>query len=293
MRLRDALELAPTPRVHELDVGRAGRVVRQLVGVVRPEAQLVLGDAEVEVPAEALAAPSTRTTSALSSGGTKNSISICSNSRVRKMKLPGVISLRNDLPICAMPNGGFLRVVVCTFLKLTKMPCAVSGRRYATDASSSTGPTCVLNIRLKLRASVKRVLGAAVRARARLGQLVGAEALLAVAAVDERVGERGDVTARLPDLRRHEDRGVEADDVVAQLHHRAPPGVLDVALEQHAERPVVPGGAESAVDLGRREHQAAPLREVDDAIHQLRVGGPGHSRPGYSAGPCAASGALV
>ena len=25
------------------------------------------------------------------------------------MKLPGVISLRNDLPICAMPNGGFLR----------------------------------------------------------------------------------------------------------------------------------------------------------------------------------------
>ena len=64
-----------------------------------------------------------------SSGGTKYSISICSNSRVRKTKLPGVISLRNDLPICAMPNGGFLRVVVWTFAKLTKMPCAVSGRR--------------------------------------------------------------------------------------------------------------------------------------------------------------------
>src|SRR3954451_2666938 len=92
---------------------------------------------------------------ALSSGGTKYSISICSNSRVRKMKLPGVISLRNDLPICAMPNGGFLRAVVCTFLKLTKMPCAVSGRRYATEVSSSTGPTNVLNIRLKFRASVK------------------------------------------------------------------------------------------------------------------------------------------
>ena len=25
------------------------------------------------------------------------------------MKFAGVISLRNDLPICAMPNGGFLR----------------------------------------------------------------------------------------------------------------------------------------------------------------------------------------
>ena len=42
-------------------------------------------------------------------GLTKNSISICSNSRVRKMKLPGVISLRKLLPIWAMPNGGFLR----------------------------------------------------------------------------------------------------------------------------------------------------------------------------------------
>src|SRR5262249_53836323 len=93
-----------------------------------------------------------------SSGGTKYSISICSNSRVRNTKFPGVISLRNDLPICAMPNGGFLRVVVCTFWKLTKMPCAVSGRRYATDASSSTGPTYVLNIRLNWRASVKESL---------------------------------------------------------------------------------------------------------------------------------------
>src|SRR5438552_4016803 len=92
---------------------------------------------------------------ALSSGGTKYSISICSNSRVRKMKLPGVISFRNDLPICAMPNGGLRRVVVCTFLKLTKMPCAVSGRRYAIDASSSTGPTNVLNIKLNWLASVK------------------------------------------------------------------------------------------------------------------------------------------
>ncbi len=64
-----------------------------------------------------------------SSGGTKNSISICSNSRVRKTKLPGVISLRNDLPIWAMPNGGFLRLNCRTFLKFTKMPCAVSGRR--------------------------------------------------------------------------------------------------------------------------------------------------------------------
>ena len=67
--------------------------------------------------------------SSSSPGLTKNSISICSNSRVRKMKLPGVISLRKLLPIWAMPNGGFWRLVVTTLAKLRKMPWAVSGRR--------------------------------------------------------------------------------------------------------------------------------------------------------------------
>ena len=45
------------------------------------------------------------------------------------MKLPGVISLRNDLPICPIPNGGFRRAEFITFTKFTKMPWAVSGRR--------------------------------------------------------------------------------------------------------------------------------------------------------------------
>ena len=45
------------------------------------------------------------------------------------MKLPGVISLRKDLPTCAIPNGGFLRANWSVVLKSRKMPCAVSGRR--------------------------------------------------------------------------------------------------------------------------------------------------------------------
>ena len=64
-----------------------------------------------------------------SAGGTKYSISICSNSRVRKTKFWGVISLRNDLPTWAMPKGGFFLVVCSTFMKFTNMPWAVSGRR--------------------------------------------------------------------------------------------------------------------------------------------------------------------
>src|SRR3954464_3435542 len=108
---------------------------------------------------------------AASAGGTKNSISICSNSRVRNTKLPGVISLRNDFPTCAIPNGGFLRVVLRTFMKFVNMPCAVSGRRYTSAAESSTGPANVLNIRLNWRASVKESLDP------QLGHVVGSSSL--------------------------------------------------------------------------------------------------------------------
>ena len=64
-----------------------------------------------------------------SAGWQKNSISICSNSRDRKVKFRGLISLRNALPTCAIPNGSLTRDESSTFLKLAKMPCAVSGRR--------------------------------------------------------------------------------------------------------------------------------------------------------------------
>ena len=64
-----------------------------------------------------------------SPGGTKNSISICSNSHERKMKCSTVISLRKLLPICAMPKGSFIDMLCWTFRNCTNMACAVSGRR--------------------------------------------------------------------------------------------------------------------------------------------------------------------
>ena len=92
------------------------------------------------------------------SGSQKNSSSICSNSLVRNVKLPGVISLRKDLPIWPIPNGIFFLEVRCTFLKFTKIPCAVSGRRYTVFFASSVTPWKVLNIRLNWRISVKLCL---------------------------------------------------------------------------------------------------------------------------------------
>ena len=71
---------------------------------------------------------------------------------------------------------------------------------------------------------------------------------------------------RDPDLRVHEDAGVEPDDVLALLDHRPPPRPLDVVLQLDAERAVVPDRVDPAVDLARREHEAAPLRERDDRV---------------------------
>ncbi len=57
-----------------------------------------------------------------------------------------------------MPNGSFGRIDWSTLSKLTKMPCAVSGRRKVTAASSSTGPMYVLNMRLNWRGGVRSPL---------------------------------------------------------------------------------------------------------------------------------------
>ena len=57
--------------------------------------------------------------------------------------------------------------------------------------------------------------GAAVLLLVLLLEVVGAEALVAGLALDQRVDERVDVAGGLPDLAGQDDRGVEADDVVA------------------------------------------------------------------------------
>ena len=91
------------------------------------------------------------------------------------------------------------------------------------------------------------------------GQLVEPEPAVVGRALDERIAERADVPRRHPDLRVHQDPGVEADDVVALLDHRPPPRPLDVVLELDAEGAVVPHGVDAAVDLARGEDEAAPL----------------------------------
>src|SRR5947208_3530850 len=73
--------------------------------------------------------------------------------------------------------------------------------------------------------------------------------------------------ARLPDLRVHDDRAIEADHVVARADVVDPPGVLDVPLELDAERAVVPEAVDPAVNLARPEDEPAPLAKRDELLH--------------------------
>ena len=106
-----------------------------------------------------------------------------------------------------------------------------------------------------------------------LDEVVGAVARLRLLVVDHRVVERVHVARRLPDGRVHEDGRVEALDVVVLVDHRAPPAVLNAALELDAERAVVVGRGEAAVDLRGLEEEAAALRKGDDGVE-----GVGHDR---------------
>ncbi len=54
-----------------------------------------------------------------------------------------------------MPKGNFWRVVFCTFRKLTKMPWAVSGRRYTLLVAPAVEPNSVENIKLNCLTSVQ------------------------------------------------------------------------------------------------------------------------------------------
>ena len=100
-------------------------------------------------------------------------------------------------------------------------------------------------------------------------QLVGAMTRLARLAVEQRVGEAGDVTGCDPGLRVHDDGSVETDVVGALLHEFLEPCLFDIVFELHTERTVVPAVCQTAVDFAAGEDKAAVFAEVDDHIEGL------------------------
>ncbi len=100
-----------------------------------------------------------------------------------------------------------------------------------------------------------------------LDQLIGAEARLAGLAVHQRIVESAHMAGGHPHFAVHQDGTVQACVIRALLHKLLPPCLLDVVLEFHAQRAVVPGVGQAAVDLRTRKDVSAVLAQRHQLVH--------------------------
>ena len=101
-----------------------------------------------------------------------------------------------------------------------------------------------------------------------LDELIRAVTALTGLAVDQRVVEAADVAGSHPDLAVHQDRAVHAHVVLALLYELLPPGTLDVVFELHAQRAIVPGVCQAAINFGACENESAPFAQSDQFVHR-------------------------
>ena len=145
--IRNAPQLAPAKGEEKLNIRSALAVEAQLLRRMIAGAHFILFHAQVFQPVNAELAP-VREPLQIGTGFTEELQLHLLKFPGTERKVPGVISFRKDFPIWPMPKGIFLREVRATFLKFTKIPWAVSGRRYTVFFASSVTPWKVLNIRL-------------------------------------------------------------------------------------------------------------------------------------------------
>ena len=252
----DALELRPADREQVLDVARRGRVVRELLRLVRAHSQVALPQAVAKVPRDAGVDPVAEPLLRLGRRDEVLHLHLleleCAEDEVpRRDLVPERLADLRDAERRLPP--GDLRDV----LEVDEDALCGLRAQVRVEARLLERPDPRLEHQVELaRLGEVALLGLArmlARSLSALGlvELISAVAALAEAAVDERVREAGDVPRRLPDGGMQDDRRVERDDVVSLAHHRLQPAGLDVVLEQDAVVAVVVRGAEAAVDLAR------------------------------------------
>ena len=116
---------------------------------------------------------------------------------------------------------------------------------------------------------VKVLAGAAAFAEFVFQKLVGTETFVASEAVHQRVREVAHVAGGLPDAGVQKNRAVETEHILAAGHKLLPPEVLDVALQFHAIRTVVPSVGEAVVNFGAGENETAALAEGNDVLEGI------------------------
>ena len=291
-----APQLAPAEGEEELEVGGGLGVEAQLLGVVVPESQVLVLQADAQQPLMAEAAP---VLEPLQVGAR-----LAEELQLHLLELPHPEDevARGDLVAEALadladaegqlpPGGaldvdkvgedalGGLRPQVDGVLGVLGDP--LEGLEHQVEladvgevvlSAGGAGDVMLLHkvLHLLLGEGVdglgqfKAGLGAPV-----LDDLVGPEALVALPAVHQGVGKARQVAGGHPGLGIHQDGGVQAHVVGVLLDEFLPPGPLDVVLQLHAQGAVVPGVGQAAVDLAAGEDKAPALAEIDDLVHGL------------------------
>ena len=185
-------------------------------------------------------------------GSQKNSSSICSNSLVRKVKLPGVISLRKDLPIWPIPNGTLLAGSSLYVLEVYEDTlCSLRTQIYGvlcilgntleslehqvelTDvgeimlAAARTADVIVIDVLSSSAPGTSRLrsprCSMSVLCHIVLDELICTETLFTALAVHQRIREAAQMSGCHPCLGVHEDRTVYTYVVRALLNKFLPP----------------------------------------------------------------------
>ena len=277
--VRDALQLAPLRALEAepvLDVDGPLRVVRELLLRVLEVPQVVPGDAEAGVPVGPVVDPVL--VPLLVGAGLDEELHLHllelagpEDEVARGDLVPERLADLADAERRLLPGRGLDVLVVDEDALRGLRPQVVQAGLVLDRAEVGLQQAAEL---LRLGPGA---LGAAVRAghvgqrggRAALAlgvlllEVVGPVPAVAGLALDQRVGERGDVAGGHPDLPGQDDGRVEADHVVPAGDHVPPPLPLDVLLELHTVRAVVPRRPGSAVDLAAGVHEPPALAEVD------------------------------
>jgi hypothetical protein len=263
----DPLELAPAERELELDVVCGLRVMGAFVLPVLVPAELLLGDAEAQVPIPAELAEVLEPLHGSAGLGEELELHLLEFPRAkdevaRVDLVPERLSDLGDPERRPLP-GRLHDAPEVEEDRLTGLRPQVGERRGILGST---------DVRLQHQVELAR-LGQVVPAVSRLGalvvrfDLVRPEALLADPAVDHRVVEVGHVTRGDPGLGIRDDRRVEPDDVGALPDHALPPGGLHVVAQLDAERTVVPEAVDAAVDLARGVDEPAVRAERHQLVH--------------------------
>ena len=102
-----------------------------------------------------------------------------------------------------------------------------------------------------------------------LDELVRAKARLAGPAVHQRIVEIAHMAAGHPDLPVHQNGAVKPHIIFAFLHKFLPPRALDIVFEFDAQRAIIPGVGQAAVDFRSRKHKTPPLAQGNDLVHPV------------------------